>query len=898
MTPLTVLLFGLAAVVLDASAVPEDKQAKPREKEANEVDGLTIEAERRGRVDTPIEPELILGEEEIRSLGASSLADLMAKLAPQLQGGRDSGPPVMLINGRRISGMQETVGIPPEASLRVEVYPEEVAVSLGYKPGQRVVNTILKKHFNSKMVEGLARVATQDGGTISTLLGNRLSIDGDRRWSLDGSFQHQPQILEADRDIVRSPGGQPFDRAGNIVGLGGAEIDPALSALAGSTVTFAGVPTTAANGRATLADFTALAGRYNTGDLTSGRGLRPASDRLTLRGTRTSEVGRQTLLTLTANLEDTRTKFLLGLPGMTFTLPAGSPFSPFANAVSGYRYIDAPGAMTQESEILRTQLAFAANGRLGGWRWAANGDLDRIVSDTTTERGLDATAFRAAVAAGDPAVNPFGPIAPALYKAAAPDTAHSVSTLASAALVMDGTVLETPAGDVQAMVKLALDSQGLDSKTVRSGVTTTRDVSRDQQSIKAQISLPLTSTRRKVMAKLGDLSVNAGAEYEELSDRGGLTSLSGGLNWRTPLKGLSFVASHAEEQGAPTTTQINAPLVVTPSVPVFDFNTGQTVLVSQSRGGNPALRNGTRAVSRLTAQYRPFEKLTFFVNATYQHDETRNMIAEFPGITPDLEAAFPERFTRDATGRLLAIDARPVNFARAAGDQIRWGFMLSKAVGAPIPGAVARPGGPGGMMQMGPPPGGGGPGSGGLGGGPGMGMAGPAMGPGLAIRPGQGVLMVLVNHTWRLSDEITVRDGLPILNQLDGAAISSRTGMARHEISAQGNYFRNGRGVDVNLTWKGKTWVNGGATGGQTLYFSDLASVRIGAFADLNQTHKALVAKSPWLKNARVGINVENLFDARQRVRDQNGETPQAYQRDRMDPLGRTIRISFRKLIF
>jgi hypothetical protein len=277
--------------------------------------------------------------------------------------------------------------------------------------------------------------------------------------------------------------------------------------------------------------------------------------------------------------------------------------------------------------------------------------------------------------------------------------------LASAALVLDGTLLEAPAGDVQAMVKLALDSQGLDSRTVRSGVTTTRDVSRDQQSIKGQINLPLTSTRRKVMAALGDLSVNAGAEYEDLSDRGGLTSLSGGLNWRTPLKGLSFVASHAEEQGAPTTTQINAPLVVTPSVPVFDFNTGQTVLVSQSRGGNPALRNGTRAVSRLTVQYRPFEKLTFFVNATYQHDQTRNMIAEFPGITPDLEAAFPERFTRDATGRLLAIDARPVNFARAAGDQIRWGFMLSKAVGAPIPGAVARPGGPVGMMRMGPSPG-------------------------------------------------------------------------------------------------------------------------------------------------------------------------------------------------
>jgi hypothetical protein len=32
-------------------------------------------------------------------------------------------------------------------------------------------------------------------------------------------------------------------------------------------------------------------------------------------------------------------------------------------------------------------------------------------------------------------------------------------------------------------------------------------------------------------------------------------------------------------------------------------------------------------------------------------------------------------------------------------------------------------------------------------------------------------------------------------------------------------------------------------------------------------------------------------------VRDQNGATPQAYQRDYLDPLGRTVRIGFRKLL-
>lgn len=165
-------------------------------------------------------------------------------------------------------------------------------------------------------------------------------------------------------------------------------------------------------------------------------------------------------------------------------------------------------------------------------------------------------------------------------------------------------------------------------------------------------------------------------------------------------------------------------------------------------------------------------------------------------------------------------------------------------------------------------------------------------------RPGQGLLRFSIYHTWRLSDEITIRRGLPVLDQLDGAAISSRNGWARHEIQAQGGYSRNGLGVNLNATWKDSTWVNGGATGGQTLYFSDLATVGVNAFANLNSSQKALVAKYPLLKNGFVMLNVDNLFNARQTVRDQSGVTPQAYQRDYLDPLGRTVRISFRKLLY
>lgn len=914
MTLSTVLLYGLAAASLNpvadgsapspsvAVAAAGVGQAKAQQKDdvPNEVEGLLIQADPRGKVEGNIQPELELNEEEIKSFGANSIGELLSLLTPQTTStrGRDGGGgPVMLINGRRISGFQEIQGVPPEAIERFQILPEEVALSYGYKADQRVVNIILKKNYNATMTQASATVATDGGRTTLSGGGNRVRIDGDKRWNLDLQLQHEPYLLEADRDIVRAPNGQPFDLVGNISGLNGGEIDPALSAAAGGLVTIAGVPDAAQAGRVGLSAFSPLAGRYNTDDLTASRSLISKSDRATLRGSMSRDLNKTTQLTITGNLEDTSSHALLGLPGVTFTLPAGSPFSPFSKPVTGYRYIDAPGALARDTDVLRTQLSMAANGRVNDWRWNLTGDFDRVATDTTTGRGLDASAFQAAVAAGDPGLNPFGAIPTNLYKSVAADTAHSVSISASAEFVLNGNLFQLPAGGLQSTFKLGADTRTLDSKTVRSGVTTQRDVKRSRENFQSSFTLPLTSTRNDVLAKVGDLSANFNAGYENLSDLGGLTTLGAGLNW-TPIKPLSFIASVTDEEGAPSTNQINDPLIVTPNVSVFDFTTGQTVLVTRTDGGNPTLRNDNRRVSKFQVNYKPLEKVELTFNATYTRAETTNVISSFPAITPDLERAFPDRFTRDATGRLLAIDARPVNFASAEREDIRWGFNLFKPVGKPTPGATSGPGGgrfggaPGG--GMGPVMRFGGPGGGPGGGGPTMGGG----GPGGMMRPGQGMLQLSVYHTWRLTDELTTRKGLPVLDQLDGAAISSRNGQAQHEVQVQGGYFKDGLGMRFNGVWKASTWVNGGATGGQTLYFSDLATLGMSFFASFNApARKPLVDKYPILKGAQVSLNFENLFDAKQTVRDQNGVTPQAYQRDYLDPLGRTVRLGFRKLL-
>ena len=54
----------------------------------------------------------------------------------------------------------------------------------------------------------------------------------------------------------------------------------------------------------------------------------------------------------------------------------------------------------------------------------------------------------------------------------------------------------------------------------------------------------------------------------------------------------------------------------------------------------------------------------------------------------------------------------------------------------------------------------------------------------------------------------------------------------------------------------------------------------------------------PWLIGTRVELGVNNLFDTRPRVRDATGTVPINYQPDLLDPVGRAVTLSLRKLFF
>jgi hypothetical protein len=886
----TTALSGLMAGAIQTAplAPPQQQPAPPVQQRPPATGGqgivdlgdvVTTAARARGSVNSDIPPDIVLTADQIQAYGASNIAELLTYLEPLTRSsrGRGDGPPVFLVNGRRISGFREIRGIPPEAIERMEILPEEVALEYGYRADQRVVNFVLKTDFRSVTAEVTGRAPVQGGRTTTEVEGNALRISGPGRWSMDAEHERSSPLFEAERNIVRSPGSTPFDLIGNISGVPfGAEIDPALSSQAGQTVLVNAVPVVP--GTPTIGDFASVAGDPQTGDLGAFRTLLAESERSSVSATLKRDLNGTTQATISGSLEDRSSRSFNGLPGVVLTLPDGSPFSPFADDVRVYRYLDAPDALGRQTDGLTGEIGGVVDGFLGeDWRWTASGEYQRVETDTATGRGFSAAPFQTRLAAGDPGADPFGVLAQGDFQRLAVDTANAVSQQLEAELVLNGDILDLPAGGVSSTFTFGADTRSLDSTSVRSGLTTERSQSRDRFNGQASFSIPIASRRQGVLPALGDLSANFNVGYEDLSDFGGLSTLGFGVNW-SPIEPLSLSLSYTDENGAPTISQLNDPTIFTPNVPVFDFATGQTVLVTRIDGGNPVLSADNREVWKAGLNLKPWSETDFRLSSTWTYSLTEEAIAAFPTLTPDLEAALPGRFTRDLAGNLIVFDARPLNFERFERQDIRSGFNYSRAFGTPTAPAAGA--------------GGGGPGARGGGGPPFMRMGGGGRG---GMQPGQGRFSLSIYHTWRLQDEILIADGLPLLDLLDGSATGDRGGSPRHEVQAQGGVFRNGMGAFVRANWRGSTRVDGGT--GPDINFADQATVNLNVFIDLN-ARTAWVEKFPWLKGSRVNFGVQNLFDSRPEVTSSAGDVPLNYQSDYLDPQGRVVSLTFRKILF
>ena len=858
-----------------------------------------------GAVVGDIPPEEQLGPADIRSYGVSSVADLLAELSPQTRSGRGSGgAPVVLLNGRRIAGFAEIRDLPTEAIARVDILPEEVALKYGYRADQRVVNFVLRQRFRAVTAEVVDRISTRGDRNAPQGELDLLNIRRDRRINLHSEYLQSSPLLESQRNVVSSA--SPFAIGGNVVGVDGAAI-PGLGA-----TTMVGVPT----GAQSLVGFGATAA--NVTDPGPYRTLLGRSRSFSTNATYARTVFGNIGASLNARVEATTGRSLQGLPTVALALPAGNPFSPFGGPVLVNRALDGDGPLTQRTSSINAHAGATFNRDLGRWRWSLISAYDRVDARTVTRAGVDASAFQARLNAGDPTANPFGPLG-------LPRLPDNRATSHSSDFGLDGqangTLFGLPAGEVAASVSVGGDLIDFSSRSTRAGVTQAGTVSRDSASGRVNLDLPLTSRTRDVGAAIGNLTANVNAAVEHLSDFGTLTTWGYGANW-SPVEQVRVIASVTDQEGAPTPQQLGNPPIITPNVRLFDYINSTTATVTTVSGGNPALGGFKTHTAKLGLTVRPSRTrdITFIANYVTAHVD--DPVAGFPAATAAIAGAFPGRFTRDAGGLLTRVDTRPINFARTKRSKLRYGFDFSvplksqvqkalelfRAGKGPNPFEGLRP--PGRPGQTGAPaagqPGAGvtpparseGRAEGGrsFGGGPGGGFRGG--GGGFGGRGGGGRLQFALYHTWHLSDRVLIADGGPRLDLLNGDAIGSSGGQPRHELEGQAGYSNNGLGARLSVNFRSATAVNGGTTAAPTrLDFGSLTTANLRLFADLGQ-RLDLLRKHPWLRGTRVAFSVDNLFDSRQRVRDQAGATPVNYQPDLLDPLGRTVRLSIRKLFF
>lgn len=530
----------------------------------------------------------------------------------------------------------------------------------------------------------------------------------------------------------------------------------------------------------------------------------------------------------------------------------------------------AASAIERRSRTVGAQGGLALNTRFGAWQFSLTGDGGVTKTESRIERRADS------------------------------DIANTNTTSFSSLGTLSGSPLRLPGGEASLTLKAGYARTGIDSRDSRTGGLPT-SLDRDDFSTGINLGIPITSRRENFGAGLGDLSLNFSAGLNHLSDFGTLNDWSAGLTWK-PFEKLSFQTSYLVNEAAPSLGDLGNPVIVVPNVAVYDFARNETVLATITTGGNPLLRQETQRDLKFGLNWELPALRNSNLLVEYFRNRSDDVTASFPVLTPEIEAAFPGRVTRDAGGRLLSIDRRPVTLTETEGERLRWGLNVSGTIGkAPAaPGAGApgpgRPGGgpPGGGRGQGGGGGGGrGPGGPGGGGGGGGGFGGPMMG--MFGGGGQGRWNVSVYHTWRFSETVLVAPGGPVLDLLDGDALTGG-GVARHALEFEGGAFHKGFGLRFNGNFTAPTRIKAsGAPGTSDLRFGSLLRLDLRAFVNFDQ-QKKLVKAMPFLKGSRLMLVAENVFDQRQKVTDSSGTVPLGYQPDLLDPRGRFLGIDFRKM--
>jgi hypothetical protein len=296
----------------------------------------------------------------------------------------------------------------------------------------------------------------------------------------------------------------------------------------------------------------------------------------------------------------------------------------------------------------------------------------------------------------------------------------------------------------------------------------------------------------------------------------------------------------------------------------FDPVRGETVDVTLITGGTPTLMRQTDETRRVGVNFSPVPSLGLRLTADYSEFRQRNAVSEFPSPSSIIIQTFPGRFSRDVSGRLIAVDVRPVTFPRRSEHQLRTGILLDLPLGR----------GGGGMASIGDEE-------------EGATDRGPA-----ALSRVRPRLQFSAAHTWLIASELVPGTGQPPIDLLSREAVGfGGLGQPRHRFDATVAYAERGLGVRLSVQARGSSFIEANGSTANVLRFGQLASFSLVAWI----RGERLAARSALLRGVRFNLAIFNVSGRRERVEDRSGLTPLSYQAAYRDPVGRSVEFSIRK---
>lgn len=427
-------------------------------------------------------------------------------------------------------------------------------------------------------------------------------------------------------------------------------------------------------------------------------------------------------------------------------------------------------------------------------------------------------------------------------------TRARVST-ASAEVNATGPLLALPAGS------LSLTMRG---RISRNAIAVSSDsFTQSNRELGFGVQIPISNTAGAFSA-FGELTAGIDWTYNSTSRVGTFSNTTYSLQWQ-PASWLRFGGTISTGKTPPGVELTSGPLLATPGLRYFDPLSGEASEVVALTGGNPALSAQSDKSQRLTLEVKPSGSIPLVMTAEYSNVRNSDIIAVLPPGNSLLLAAFPDRFLRDSSGRLIAVDSRPLNFARQSEEQLRYGFELSVPLRDDDEPALNRT-----SPAQGRPP------------------------------SGDARLRFNLSHTILLKSEVIISPGFEPVDLLSQDAFGFNGGeRPRHEFDIAAEYSSRGLGVRLSGQHKSQSFFS--QTGGATpnvLRFSPLTTVNLRAFA--NGQH--LWPSAAWLNGTRFSLLISNIGNARQEVRDSTGATPLLYQKGYRDPVGRVVQFEFRKI--